>query len=176
MNNLLVFSKEIKTAAKQLLAKTQDPEKTNDDEILIDDKEKQKIGKELQVYSTFIRKFLQQKGNDKILAKMKPLFENPRLKKSRNAILLMLEKEVPEGTSIDVSQIISDLRRILMRYSNLIEKYPAVKLIKEILNFGVVNGVPAFKRILNTNRKLYNIFGTEGTLERKKEKQEPTEE
>lgn len=173
MNDLLLFANEIKKTARQLVAEVENPDQNPEDEILIDDKEKKRIGKEIQAYVTFIRKFLQPKGNDKIFAKLNPLFDNPRLKKARNAILLTLEqgKKDEQVITKDVAQTIMDLKRILMRYT-AVDRYPAVKLLKEILNFGVVNGVPAFKRLLTTERRLYNTFGTQGTLEKDKQKQE----
>lgn len=157
MNDLLFFASEIKEAAIQLKAEAEAPV----EEEVVDKKDEEKVNKELQTYATFIRKFLQIKGNDKIFAKLLPLLENPRNKKPRNSILQTLEKSEPTTMTKDSAEIIMDLKRILMRYNKVAERYPAVKLIKEILNFGVANGVPAFKRLLSIERKLYNSFSTQ---------------
>jgi hypothetical protein len=157
VNKLLVFAHEIKLAAKQL---------TEEDQVLVDDKVKEKVSRELQAYSAFLRKFLQTKGNDEILGKLTPLFQNPRLRKPRNSILLMLEKGDEAAKIGNVADLITELRRILLRYGNMTERYPAVKLLREVLNYGVVNGVPAFKRLLSVERRLYNTFGSQGTLEK----------
>jgi len=170
-NELLVFAKIIRKAAKDLKSEAEQP---MDDPILIDEDEKRKVNKEMQQYSTFLRKFLSTKGNDKILGKLSLLFENPRIRKPRNAILLMLEKDDKnQSPSKPISELISDLRRILLRYGGMVDRYPAIKLLKEVLNYGVVNGVPAFKRLLTVERKLYNTFGSSGSLE--KERKQKTE-
>jgi hypothetical protein len=163
-NELLIFAETIRKTAKELMNEKED------DPILIDKDEERKVNKELQEYSTFLRKFLAVKGNDEILSKLSPLFENPRLRKPRNAILLMLEKSEQKSNVKPIAELIMDLRRILLRYGNLVERYPAIKLLKEVLNYGVVNGVPAFKRLLTIDRKLYNTFGAQGKLEKERSK------
>jgi hypothetical protein len=162
---MLKFAYQIRLAAKELETDTN----VKEEPILLDEKIKRRINKELQAYTTFLRKFMSVKGNEKVLGKIKPLFDNPRLRKPRNSILLMLEKGDQVQTVGDIADLVTDLRRILMRYGTMIERYPAIKLLKEILNYGVVNGVPAFKRLLSVERRLYNTFGAEGTLEREQQ-------
>ncbi|MDD5650203.1 MAG: hypothetical protein PHF86_07305 [Candidatus Nanoarchaeia archaeon] len=157
-NELLIFSKQIRNAAKKLI---EDNTKDKDENEI-------RINKELQLYTTFIRKFLSVKGNNEIFSKLTPLFENPRLKKPRNAILLMLEKNETQPIEKSTPELIMDLRRLLLRYGNLSNRYPAIKLLKEILNYGVVNGVPAFKRLLSIRRRLYTTFNSQA--EEKNEK------
>jgi hypothetical protein len=175
MNKLLDFAYEIRKAAEDLEPETKN-ENVKEEPILIDEKAKRRVNKEIQAYSTFLRKFLSVKGNDKVLGKLKPLFDNPRIRKPRNSILLTLEKGEDAAPISNVAELITDLRRILLRYGSLVDRYPAVRLIKEILNFGVVNGIAAFKRLLSTERRLYNTFGAQGSLEREKEKDEKVNE
>lgn len=167
--NLLDYANEIRIAAKKL---NDEANKANEEEMPeIDEKEKTRISKEIQLYSTFIRKFLQGKDNAKLLAKISPLIRNPKLRKPRNSILLMLEQGKEATPIADASQLIPELRRVLLRYGSN-ERYPAVVLLKEILNFGLVNGIPAFKRLLNVERKLYNSFNTQSKKREEREKSE----
>lgn len=166
-NELLVYAQTIREAAKKL---AEEPE----DSILIDDDTKKKVNKELQQYATFLRKFLSVKNNEELFAKLSPLFDNPKVRKPRNTILLMLEKGEQVGKPKAANELIPDLRKILLRYGGMVDRYPAIKLIKEILNYGVVNGVPAFKRLLSIERRLYNTFGAQGTLEKEKKQKEKT--
>jgi len=168
-NSLLDYANEIRTAAKKL---NDEANKTNEDEIPeIDEKEKTRISKEIQLYSTFIRKFLQIKDNAKLLGKISPLVMNPKLKKPRNSILLMLEQGKEATPISDASQLIPELRRVLLRYGSN-ERYPAVVLLKEILNFGLVNGIPAFRRLLDVERRLYNTFSTQAQKREERKKNE----
>ncbi|MDD5650100.1 MAG: hypothetical protein PHF86_06755 [Candidatus Nanoarchaeia archaeon] len=162
-NQLLNYANVIKTAALELEAETKKPE--------TDLAAEKKISKEFQVYSTFLRKFLASKGNDEILSKITPLIDNPRIRKPRNTILMSLEKGAEKRTVGDVAQFLMELRRIMMRYSSMVDRYPAVRLLKEILNFGVVNGVPAFKRLLSVDRRLYNTFNAQQEKKEVQEKQ-----
>lgn len=153
-NDLLNFAMIVKKAAQELNDETDKEEKVSPEV-------EEKVGKEIQLYSAFIRRFLQVKGNDEIFAKLFPLFDNPRLKKPRNALLLILEKGDEAAATRDVSQIILDLKTLLYRYNANAERYPTVKLLKEVLNFGIANGIPKFKQLLSVKRKLYNTFNTE---------------
>jgi len=172
-NDLLVFANEIKKAANEL---TKEVEAAAKPPVLDDDKQKNRLNKELQTYATFLRKFLSVKGNDEIFSKLTPLFNNPRLRKPRNSILLMLEKGEQTSQTKEIAELIMDLRRIMLRYGSLADRYPAIKLLKEILNYGVVSGVPAFKRLLTIKRRLYNTFGAQGALEKQKQKELKNEE
>jgi hypothetical protein len=163
-NDMFKFAHQIRLAAKEL-----ETDDIKEEPILIDEKVKTRISKELQAYNVFLRKFMSVKGNEKVLGKIKPLLDNPRLRKPRNSILTMLENNNQLQPIGDISDLITDLRRVLMRYGSKVEKYPAIKLLKEILNYGVVNGVSAFKRLLSAKRRLYNTFGAEGSLEREQQ-------
>lgn len=157
---LIAYAKSIRTAAMQIEAETK-PKDPKDS----------KLSQELQAYATFLRKFLTTKGNEDILSKITPLIDNPRVRKPRNTVLMMLEKGEQKRAIGDVAQLIIDIRRVLMRYGQATDRFPSVRLLKEILNFGVVNGVPAFKRLLSVQRRLYNTFNAQ---EEKKKEQEVT--
>lgn len=150
LNETLKLAYTIRKIAKELV----------EEEQQIDEKVEEKINKEIQEYSIFLRKFLSIKDNDKILSKINFLIQNPRIKKPKNAILLMLEKQ--EETSVpNVTDLIIEIKKLFLRYNNYIERYPALALLKEILNFGVTNGVAAFKRLLTIKKRLYNTFNIE---------------
>ena len=149
-NETLKLAYSIRKIAKEL----------NEEDQQIDQKVEEKLNKEIQEYSIFLRKFLTIKDNDKILSKIMFLIQNPRIKKPRNAILLMLEKQ-EETQTPNVTDLIIEIKKLLLRYNNYIERYPALTLLKEILNFGVTNGVAAFKRLLTVKKRLYNTFNTE---------------
>lgn len=171
-NQLIRFSRQLNFLAKELM--TEKPIKKQP--IILDEESERKLNTELQAYRRFLKQFLTQEGNDKLLGRLKPLFADPKSKKPiiRPLMKMKMEKTKDLKSLGEYDEINTRLTHILRRYGTpkTVDKYPSVKLLKEILNYGVVNGVKPLKVLLSRPTLMVSDFKTHGLLEGKEKAKE----
>jgi hypothetical protein len=172
-NEMIRFARQLNFLAKELATETSsDPIKKQ--KILISPEDDRMISKELIAYRRPLRTFLSQEENQELFGRLKPLFDNPESKKPiiRPLTKMKSERKNTLESLGDYDAILLKLKDILRHYGtpSKINRFPSVKLLKEILNFLVVKGQQPFKKILSNPTILFADFKSHGKLEKQEEK------
>jgi hypothetical protein len=134
----------------------------------------------LSNYKTFLYKLEQQRAEPESASALrylnffKFLFENITATKTPiNKLVHQIQKliddqnkketfskhaETPFKTATDM---ITSIRRVLKRYDLRANRYVAVKLLKEILNYGVANGMTSFLRLFTMPNRFWSQFNAQ---------------
>ena len=157
MAELIKLAKRLRLAADKLEEDAElDSELDNEEEIVGNGPEDFKTikvevpEKLLKQYKLILTRLRINPG----LGKIKALIDNITERKSAMILSKMMD-EAENKVEIDINDFVSDLRVIFRRYKN----FPATKLLKQILDFGIKNEWQTLANILRKKNGIWQNCG-----------------
>jgi hypothetical protein len=155
-------------------------------------KEADDVSDKLSKYRTLLHRFEQHRKDPdntsaiRFLNPLNILFSNIKEQKSRNSLVMEIQSSIDtiheseqrnekaEKAIFSSDSLINNMRKILIRYKEKFEKYPAANLLKDVLDFGISYNISQFIDLFIMPSKFKTKFSTQNEQKIKQKIDEKT--